>query len=295
MDREGNDVKSLLGIKELGVDDLTALIESTLRYATVMPSPAELDGLTVGSLFFESSTRTRLSFELAARRLGAEVMTFFPEHSSMAKGETLRDTVLTVSAIGADILVVRHATEGVPAEVNEWTGRPVINAGDGSNEHPTQAIADCATLVERFGSVDGLEVAVVGDILHSRVAGSLLHAFPALGARVTLVGPPSLLPGPGESDLDSLVGDVDVVYLLRVQRERGAGVERDYTDRYQLNEKRAARMRPGAVVMHPGPINRGVEITDQVADGPRALILRQVSNGTPARMAALAAVAGGPR
>jgi aspartate carbamoyltransferase catalytic subunit len=288
-------VKSLLGIEGLGVDELTALIDSTLRYATVSSSATELDGSTMGSLFFEASTRTRLSFELAAQRLGARVMTFVPEHSSMAKGETLRDTVLTVSAIGADILVVRHGTEGVPAEVHEWTGRPVINAGDGSHEHPTQAIADCATLVERFGSVDGLEVAVVGDILHSRVAGSLLHALPALGARVTLVGPPSLLPGPGENDLDSLVGDVDVVYLLRVQRERGAGVEPDYTDRYQLNEERASRMRPQAVVMHPGPINRGVEITDQVADGQRALILRQVSNGTPARMAALAAVAGGPR
>ena len=285
-------MKSLLGIKGLGRDQLLDLIDLGGRFAAEPPGRL-LGGMTVGTLFFENSTRTRLSFELAAQKLGAHTMTFIPEHSSMSKGETLRDTVLTVSSIGADILVVRHGEEGVPGRIQEWTGRPVVNGGDGTNEHPTQAIADCITLAKRFGSLHGLKVAIVGDIIHSRVAGSLMIALPMLGVSVTPVGPDALLPEPGGPDLDSIIPEVDAVYLLRVQRERGAGVDDDYTARFQLSDDRASLMAPHAVVMHPGPINRGVEIADAVADSARSLILEQVSNGVPARMAVLARIAEG--
>lgn len=287
-------MKSLLGIGDLSADRLQDLVGRGVVLSRQTRYEGDvLRGHTVGTLFFENSTRTRLSFELAAQKLGGHVLTFVPEHSSMSKGETLQDTVSTVASIGADILVVRHREVGVPGEVHEWTGRPVVNAGDGTNEHPTQAIADCVTLVERFGSVDGLSVAIVGDIVHSRVAGSLIHALPMMGATVTLVGPPDLLPTSGEGDLDAVLEEMDVVYLLRVQRERGAGVDPDYTARYQLTNTRAARMRSEAVVMHPGPMNRGVEIDDEVADGRRSLILDQVRHGVPARMAVLEAIAGG--
>lgn len=284
-------MKSLLGIKGMDPNQLTGLVESTGQFAEFRRYPPHLDGLTVASLFFEDSTRTRLSFELAAQKLGGWVMTFLPESSSMSKGETVRDSALTVAALGADILVVRHGSDGMPAEIGGWTGLPVVNAGDGASEHPTQAIADCATLLRRFGSIQDLKVAIVGDILHSRVAGSLLHALPLLGATVVSVGPEALLPGPGENDLDRIIGDLDVVYLLRVQRERGAELPKDYIERFQLNDERAALMQPNAVVMHAGPINRGVEITERVADGPRSLVLQQVANGVPSRMAVLSALA----
>lgn len=288
-------MKNLLGIGGMGPDQLGLLVESARRFAESSRIAPDLDGLTVASLFFESSTRTRLSFDLATQRLGGRVMSFDPESSSMGKGETVRDTVLTVAAIGADILVVRHGVEGTPARVHEWTGLPVVNAGDGMSEHPTQAIADCTTLLRHFGRLQGLRVGIVGDLRHSRVAGSLLHAFPALGVEVVSVGPADLLRGPGEPDLDRVLGDLDVVYLLRVQRERGAEVPPDFIERFQLTDERATRMRPSAVVMHPGPINRGVEIADGVADGPRSLILQQVSNGVPARMAVLSAIGKGLR
>lgn len=292
-------MKALLDIESLGRGGLRRLIDrgrahSATISAGEVPEPT-LGGSVVGMLFFEPSTRTRLSFELAARRLGADVSVFDPEQSSMSKGESLQDTVLTASAIGMDLLVVRHGRIGIPERVHRWTGRPVVNAGDGTGEHPTQALADCITLEERFGSITGLRIAVVGDIVHSRVAGSLLRALAALGADVLLVGPADLLPGegaPSTDDLDEVVGEVDVVYLLRIQRERGASAGEDYHARFALDQARAARMRPEAVVLHPGPINRGVEIGDEVADGPRSMILRQVANGVPARMAALEAVGG---
>jgi aspartate carbamoyltransferase catalytic subunit len=292
-------MKALLGIRDLGGAELERLVNRASYHATRFPGgravePSLVD-VTVGMLFFEPSTRTRLSFELASRRLSAEVMVFDPEQSSMNKGETVQDTVLTVAAIGMDVLVVRHGEVGMPERVHGWTGRPVINAGDGISEHPTQAIADCLTLLERFGALAGLRIGVVGDILHSRVAGSLLHALPILGAEVVLVGPEELLPEtdhPSTSDLDEVIDSVDVVYLLRLQKERGTVADAGYERSYQLDEARAARMKPSAVVMHPGPINRGVEIAGPIADGPRSLILRQVTNGVPARMAALEAVAG---
>ncbi len=292
-------MKALLGIDSLGLDGLRRLIDRAGWHAGALTTgervASTLAGSVVGTLFFEPSTRTRISFEVAARRLGAHVAVFDPEQSSMSKGETLQDTVLTVAAIGMDTLVVRHGEVGTPERVHQWTGLPVINAGDGTGEHPTQALADCLSLTRRFGAVDGLRVAVVGDIVHSRVAGSLLRALPALGAEVTLVGPSEFVPEtahPSTDDLDAVVGEVDVVYLLRIQRERGAGAGADYQERFRLDDDRAARMRSDAVVMHPGPINRGVEISSGVADGARSLILEQVANGVPARMAALEDVAG---
>lgn len=293
-------MKALLDVESLGAGGIRRLLDRARIHAGTLragerPSPT-LDGRVVGLLFFEPSTRTRMSFDLAARHLGALVSVFDPERSSLAKGESLRDTVLTVSAIGAEILVVRHSEVRTPGLVHAWTGRPVVNAGDGTGHHPTQALADCLTLEGRFGSIEGLRVAVVGDIVHSRVAGSLTAALTLLGAEVVLVGPKEMLPAesdhPKVEDLDEVVAGVDVVYLLRVQKERGAEVGDDYEDRFQLDLTRSARMKPDAVVMHPGPMNRGVEIAIEVADGPRSLILEQVANGVPVRMAALEAVGG---
>lgn len=292
-------MKALLGIRGMGAAELERLVHRARHHATLLPggrtAEKSLVNITVGMLFFEPSTRTRLSFELASRRLAGEVVIFDPDQSSMSKGETVQDTVLTVAAIGLDVLVVRHREVGMPERIHGWTGRPVINAGDGISEHPTQAIADCVTLLERFGTLAGLRVGVVGDVLHSRVAGSLLHALPLFGAEIVLVGPEGLLPEtehPTTTDLDEVIETLDVLYLLRLQRERGAVADAGYERGYQLDEGRATRMKPDAVVMHPGPINRGVEIAASVADGPRSLILRQVTNGVPARMAALEAVAG---
>lgn len=282
-------------------EDVMMLIDRSLEHvgAPVRHRDRPLSGLVMASLFFEPSTRTRLSFEMAGSRLGAHTLTFFPEHSSLAKGESLQDTVMTVAALAPEILVIRHGTEGIPELAHRWAGLPVVNAGDGVNEHPTQAIADLVTMRQHFDQIGGLTVAVVGDSAHSRVAGSLIAALSTLEASVILTGPEGLVPANRPSgvvagdDLDDIVAEVDVVYLLRVQKERGVVVGDDYVPRFQLTEERAARMRPESVVMHPGPINRGVEIAAEVADGPRSLILRQVSNGVPARMAVLEAIGEG--
>ena len=293
-------MKSFLGVRGVSAEDLVALVDRAVEHAsTGNPVERPLTGVVIASLFFEPSTRTRLSFEMAGRRLGAHTLTFIPEHSSMEKGESLQDSVMTVAALSPEMMVIRHRTDGFPELAHRWTGLPVVNAGDGVNEHPTQAIADLVTLRQHFDRVRGLRVAVVGDSAHSRVAGSLLAALGTLGATAVMVGPQRLLPGSlpqdvtTSDDLDDVVGEVDVVYLLRVQEERGVVVGNDYVDRFQLTSERAARMRPEAVVMHPGPTNRGVEIADEVADGPRSVILRQVSNGVPARMAVLEAIGKG--
>lgn len=290
-------MKTFTSLRGVGRSDLQALIDSAVSYSSDRTPTELLAGQSVAMLFFERSTRTRLSFELAASRLGAHVMSFDPSTASTGKGESLRDTALTVSAIGADLFVVRHAEAGVPDLVAEWTGAPVVNAGDGTHEHPSQALVDAVTLFRHFGDLQGLRMAIVGDIRHSRVAGSLLHAMPTMGVGVTLVGPPELMPTDTQgvevaSSLDDVLADLDIVYLLRVQTERGAKITEGYSRRFGLDERRAAAMKETAVVMHPGPLNRGVEITDDVADGPRSLILDQVSNGVPARMAVLAALEG---
>ncbi|HEX6300243.1 MAG TPA: aspartate carbamoyltransferase catalytic subunit [Acidimicrobiia bacterium] len=288
-------MKTLISIRTLGRGDLEALIEDASKLRESLDSgetvDRSLDGVCVANLFFEPSTRTRLSFDLAAQNLGAHVLNYFPETSSSTKGESLHDTALTVAAIGADILVVRHSEEGAPQSVAGWTGRAVVNAGDGAGEHPTQALLDAVTLSRRFAGLDGLRMAIVGDIAHSRVAGSLIHAMPALGVDVTLVGPERWLPADGPlaatTDLDGTIGDFDVAYLLRVQQERGGVIDKDYLTRYGFDGSRAARLKDDAVIMHPGPINRGVEISDEVAESPRSLIVEQVRNGVPTRMAVL--------
>jgi aspartate carbamoyltransferase catalytic subunit len=293
-------MKGFLGLKGMGRADLEAYLEGARSHRDALDERAEvtqaLDGVAVANLFFEPSTRTRLSFDLAAQRLGAKVLTYHPETSSTLKGESLRDTALTVSALGADILVVRHQEAGVPQAVAEWTGAPVINAGDGVNEHPTQALVDALTLFRRFGRLDGLRVGIVGDVAHSRVAGSLGHALPALGAMVTLIAPEEWLPVssdlPVSTDLDATLGELDVVYLLRVQTERGGMIDDDYVSRFQMDVPRASRLGADAVLMHPGPMNRGVEVSDEVAESPRSLVLEQVRNGVPVRMTVLENVAG---
>jgi aspartate carbamoyltransferase catalytic subunit len=287
-------MKSLLTAEQLSRVDLERLIARASRFAEDPERPEPLlEGKTVGTLFFEPSTRTRLSFELAARRLRADVVSFDLAGSAAAKGESESDTVLTVASMGAEILVVRHSVDGFPTQVAQWTQLAVVNAGDGRNQHPTQALLDAVTLFRRFGKVEGLTVAIVGDIAHSRVAGSLMTVLPALGADLMLAGPAEWLPASHfhvAGSIDDAITSADVIYLLRVQRERGAEAGEDYHIRWGLDAARAARMRPEAVVMHPGPINRGVEISDEVADGPRSLILDQVGSGVPTRMAVLSEI-----
>jgi aspartate carbamoyltransferase catalytic subunit len=250
------------------------------------------------SLFYEDSTRTRLSFESAAKRLSADTMNFSVSTSSVKKGESLRDTVLTIEAMGVDAIVVRHGSAGVPWQVAQWVDASVINAGDGWHEHPTQALLDCYTIRERLGSLQDRRIAIVGDVKHSRVARSDVLAFTALGAQVTLVAPPTLLPPSLEGwpvdvshDLDSVLPKVDVVYLLRMQRERQTEALlpslREYTATYGLTTDRARLLAEHALVMHPGPMNRGVEIAAEVADLPVSTITRQVANGVAVRMAVL--------
>ena len=308
--------RDLLSVGDLGVEGVGAVLRLSDRFVEVaqrpIPKVPALRGRTVATLFAETSTRTRLSFETAARRLSADVMSFSPSGSSLAKGESLRDTVETVSAMGVGCFVVRHGCAGVPAQVAGWTTASVVNAGDGWHEHPTQALLACATirqlLAERDGRrVDdtgveafaGLRVTIVGDVAHSRVARSNVLALAALGARVTLAAPGSLLPpslvgwpvAAVTSDLDSVLPDTDVCYVLRLQTERGAGAFvpslREYTAAFGLTARRAQRLPADAVVLHPGPMVRGVEIAAEVADLPRTAVLRQVANGVAVRMAVL--------
>jgi aspartate carbamoyltransferase catalytic subunit len=253
----------------------------------------------VVSLFYEDSTRTRISFETAAKRLSCDVMSFSVGSSSVSKGEGLRDTVQTIAAMGVDAVVVRHAAAGAPARVATWIDASIINAGDGSHEHPTQALLDLLTLRRSRGpDLAGLRVGIVGDIVNSRVARSLVLGLDMLGARTTLVAPPTLLPPtldgwPADTthDLDELLPELDVLYLLRIQRERNSADRlpslREYTSRWGLTVERARRLKPDTLVMHPGPMNRGVEIAAEVAEGPASLITEQVTNGVAVRMAVL--------
>ena len=286
--------------------DLTAsFVEVTQRDIPKVPA---LRGKTVASLFYEDSTRTRLSFETAAKGLGADTMTFSVSTSSVKKGESLLDTVQTIEAMGVDAIVVRHAAAGAAHRVASWSNASVVNAGDGRHEHPTQALLDAFTLRRHRGpSLDGCRVAIVGDIANSRVARSNVVALRALGCDLTLVGPPTLMPTRLDGwpvtvsyDLDDVLPDVDVVYLLRIQRERVNHAQfpsiREYSARWGLTAERAARLKPDTLVMHPGPMNRGVEIAAEVADSARSLVTEQVANGVAVRMAVLWALlgSGGP-
>jgi len=294
--------RHLLGIEGMDRGDLERILEVTDRFAEIgrrpIPKVPALRGRTVASVFFEDSTRTRLSFETAARRLSADTLTFTAGSSSLSKGESLRDTVEVIRSYGADVLVIRHGMAGTPHRVAQWTDAAVVNAGDGCHEHPTQALLDCYTLREQRGSLDGMRIAIVGDIRHSRVARSNILAFTALGAEVVLVAPATLLPPAIEGwpvtvfhELDPLLVDLDAVYLLRIQRERiTEGLIpslREYANDFGLSADRVARMRSDALVLHPGPTNRGVEISAEAAADPRSVILDQVVNGVSVRMAVL--------
>jgi aspartate carbamoyltransferase catalytic subunit len=295
-------VKHLLGIADLTAGDIEHLLRLTDHFVEVtrrrMPKVPALQGRTVSWLFYEDSTRTRLSFEQAAKRLSADTLSFTVSSSSVRKGESLRDTALTIEAMGVDAIVVRHRSSGAPAQVARWVSASVVNAGDGWHEHPTQALLDCYTMREQLGSLDGRRVAIVGDIAHSRVARSDVLAFTLLGAEVTLVAPTTLLPPSlegwpvrAEVDLDHVLPRVDAVYLLRMQRERMSEALvptlREYTARWGLTRRRVELMDDKAIVMHPGPMNRGVEIAADVADLPRAVVIDQVRNGVAVRMAVL--------
>lgn len=300
--REHRVVRHLLTIAGMTRPELEDLLELGDEFVDVLdrdiPKVPTLRGATVATMFFEPSTRTRLSFERAARALSADVLSFSPGTSSVTKGESLKDTALTLRAMGADLMVVRHRATGAAHRVAEWVDVPVVNGGDGAHQHPTQAILDALTIRRRFSDLDGLDIGIVGDIRHSRVARSCLLAFSILGARVTLIAPPTLLPLDLDgwpvavaNDLDAVIGNLDVVYLLRIQQERGgtSGFTTlpEYVRRFGLDDERFSRLRPEAVVMHPGPMNRGVEISPHVADSSRTLILDQVRNGVAARMAIL--------
>jgi aspartate carbamoyltransferase catalytic subunit len=296
-------MRHLLSIDDLGgADGIDEVMRLTDRFVEVsareIPKVPALRGYTVAWLFYEDSTRTRLSFETAAKRLSADTMNFSVGSSSVNKGESLRDTVETIAAMGVDAIVVRHKSAGVPWQIARWVDASVINAGDGWHEHPTQALLDCYTIRQRLGSVAGKRIAIVGDIKHSRVARSDIAAFHALGAEVTLVAPQTLLPPSLEGwpvtvshDLDAVLGDLDVCYLLRMQRERMTEALvpslREYHTYYGLHGERAARLPKGALIMHPGPMNRGVEITADVAALENAVITEQVANGVAVRMAVL--------
>src|SRR5438067_2441292 len=295
-------MRNLLSMADLGVDGIDEIMRLTDSFVEVsgraIPKVPTLRGRTVVSLFYEDSTRTRLSFETAAKRLSADTMNFSVSTSSVKKGESLRDTVLTIEAMGVDAVVVRHSSAGVPWQIARWIDASVINAGDGWHEHPTQALLDCYTIRQARGSLEGVRIAVVGDVKHSRVARSDVLAFTALGADVTLVAPPTLLP-PSlagwpvsvSHDLDDVLPKADVVYLLRMQRERQTEALlprlREYTARSGLTRRRAELLAEDALIMHPGPMNRGVEVAAEVADLPRAVITRQVANGVAVRMAVL--------
>jgi aspartate carbamoyltransferase catalytic subunit len=292
----------LLGIEGLTAADILSILDEAEQWVAfnrgARKADGRLAGLTQINAFFENSTRTLFSFEIAGKRLGAQVSSFHPAASSVRKGESLIDTALTLNAMRPDVLVIRHEANGAAAEVAALMDCPVINAGDGQGEHPTQALLDALTIRRRFGRIQGLKIAICGDIEHSRVANSNLKSLPLLGAEVRIVAPPSLLPAhvpdgiAVHHDFDEGIDDVDAVMMLRIQKER---MEEDFPDtlqdyhaEYGLTSARLGRAAPHAIVMHPGPMNRGVEIDSEVADDPkRSVILDQVEMGVAVRMACL--------
>jgi len=299
--------KDLIAIQDLSPEEITLVLDTAAAFKQVsareIKKVPSLRGKTLVNFFIEPSTRTRTSFELAAFRLSADVVNISATTSSLSKGETLKDTARNLEALSADVIVLRHSSAGAALFLSQRLASSVINAGDGAHEHPTQALLDVFTIRERLGRVAGLHVAIIGDILFSRVARSDIFALLKLGAKVTLVGPSTLVPRVFEKlgvrvthDIDSILPEVDVVNLLRIQHERqrkeyfpSLG---EYTALFGLTRERAARLKPDALIMHPGPINRGVEIDSEIADSPRSVILDQVTNGLAVRMAVLYLCAG---
>ncbi|MEA2535544.1 MAG: aspartate carbamoyltransferase catalytic subunit [Actinomycetota bacterium] len=296
-------IKHLLSIDQLSPSQIELVLKTADSFRevgtrTIKKVPI-LRGRTVCNLFFESSTRTRISFELAAKRLSADVINFSGDaRSSLSKGESFKDTAQTLQAMGVDAIVVRHSSAGAPHRLSRWVEASVINAGDGAHEHPTQALLDLYSIREHFPSFDGLRVGIVGDILHSRVARSDVAALTKMGSQVTLVAPPTLIPPAIDSwgaeisyDLEEVLPKLDVVYLLRVQKERQneqlVPSLREYATFWGLDRRRVDLMKPEAIIMHPGPMNRGVEIAADVADLERSIIIDQVTNGVAVRMSLL--------
>jgi len=305
--------RNLLDLDEFGRDDIGLILDTGVTMAEILsrqiPRVPTLRGTTIANLFYEASTRTRISFELAARSLGADVVNVTASGSSIEKGESLVDTLRTVQALGADIVVIRHRDAGAPYLAAATVDCPVINAGDGWHAHPSQALLDLYTVRSRLGRLEGLKLVVVGDILHSRVARSNIWGFARMGAHIVLCGPPQLLPNeitqfPGtdrlvtiEPDLDIAVEGADVIMALRIQQERMDGIHlpdlREYSRLYSISEARLARAHPDALVMHPGPMNQGVEISAAIAYGDASVIEEQVTNGVAIRMAGIYLLAGG--
>jgi aspartate carbamoyltransferase catalytic subunit len=300
--------RHLISAADLSKDDALLVLDTTEELAQVAGRSIKklptLRGRTVVNLFFEDSTRTRISFEAAAKRLSADVINFSAKGSSVSKGESLKDTALTLEAMGADGVVIRHGASGAPHRLANWVQGSVINAGDGTHEHPTQALLDAFTMRRRLGTIEGRRVTIVGDVLHSRVARSNVLLLHTLGAEVTLVAPPTLLPVAVDTwpcavsyDLDAVLPKSDVCMMLRVQAERMNAAffptAREYSRRYGLDGARMAVLPEHAIVMHPGPMIRGMEIAAEVADSPRSTIVEQVSNGVTTRMAVLYLLLGG--
>ena len=305
--------RNLLDLDEFGRDDIGLILDTGVTMAEILsrqiPRVPTLRGTTIANLFYEASTRTRISFELAARSLGADVVNVTASGSSIEKGESLVDTLRTVQALGADLVVIRHRDAGAPYLAAATVDCPVINAGDGWHAHPSQALLDLYTVRSRLGRLEGLKLVVVGDILHSRVARSNIWGFARMGAHIVLCGPPQLLPNeitqfPGtdrlvtiEPDLDIAVEGADVIMALRIQQERMDGIHlpdlREYARLYSISEARLARAHPDALVMHPGPMNQGVEISAAIAYGDASVIEEQVTNGVAIRMAGIYLLAGG--
>jgi len=302
--------RHLLGLEYYSAEEITHVLDTTETFrevATRNDGPRrDLAGKVVVNLFFEASTRTRTSFELAERRLGATIVNFTASGSSTSKGETLRDTARNIEAMGIDAVVMRHSCPGAPQLLARSIDACIVNAGDGSHEHPTQGLLDIFTIRQKLGRIKGLKVAIVGDVAHSRVARSNLHGLLKLGAEVTFVGPSTLVPGAFRrlgarvcTDLDEVLPEMDVVNMLRIQSERLEEQPfpsiREYSRLFGLNAERLRRAKRDVLIMHPGPINRGVEITPDVADGTHSVILEQVTNGVAVRMAVLSLLTGAYR
>jgi len=300
--------KHLVDIESLSAEEIVTVLDTARAFKAVgeraIKKVPALRGKTVVNLFVEPSTRTRISFELAEQRLSADVINFSAEGSSFKKGETLKDTALNLQALNADFIVIRHSASGAPHFLSRVLSASVINAGDGAHEHPTQALLDAFTIREQKGKIEGLNVTILGDILYSRVARSNIWALTKLGAKVTLCGPSTLVPRVFEQmgcrvtyNVEEAIREADIIHLLRIQHERQrktmfASIN-EYTTLFGLNKARLAKTKPDALIMHPGPINRGVEIDSDIADGDRSLILDQVTNGLAVRMAVLFLVNGG--
>ena len=300
-------IKHLLGLKEVCKEDIVEILDTADKFYDILnsenPVTDSLKGKTIVNLFYENSTRTRISFELAEKRLSANPLNFSVSGSSVSKGESLKDTVQNIEAMKIDMIIVRHSSSGVPGFLTEFSNATVINAGDGFNEHPTQALLDIMTIRQKLGRLEGVNVAIIGDILHSRVARSNVWGMRTLGMNVTLCGPATLLPQHPElleikttTNIQEAIANADVVMLLRLQLERqDSGLfpsVREYRQLYGLDNEKLSFMKENAIIMHPGPINRSVEIASELADCNRSVILDQVTNGVATRMAVLALLGG---